>query len=210
MMPGVRKLQRFVRWLPMRLAYGRGPLLMSALRKRWILAKHPHADIRFGEHVFLGPGFNLHIAGPGAFHVGDRVEFRRNFRAEINGSGRIEIGDDCRFTYDVLVQCTTSITIEPRSIVAQSSLLVDGSHRFRDPDTPMLEQGYDYRPLRLGPDAAVMSKCTVLADVGEKAFVGANSVVAKAIPPYTLAIGTPARPVEYFGPPGGEPPELGQ
>jgi acetyltransferase-like isoleucine patch superfamily enzyme len=47
-----------------------------------------------------------------------------------------------------------------------------------------------------------------MADVGTRAFIGANSVVTKPIPPYTVAVGAPARPIEYFGPPGGEPAEL--
>jgi acetyltransferase-like isoleucine patch superfamily enzyme len=45
-----------------------------------------------------------------------------------------------------------------------------------------------------------------MADIGERSFVGANSVVSKPIPAYTLAVGIPARPIEYFGPAGQEPP----
>jgi acetyltransferase-like isoleucine patch superfamily enzyme len=29
--------------------------------------------------------------------------------------------------------------------------------------------------------------------------------VTKPIPPYTVAVGAPARPIDYFGPPGQEP-----
>ena len=73
--------------------------------------------------------------------------------------------------------------------------------RIRDPDTPMLDQGYEYRPLRIGEDATVMSKCTVFSDVGERAFVGANSVVSRPVPAHTLAVGSPARPIDNFAPP---------
>lgn len=206
----MRRIARGVRRLPMRVAYGRGPWIMSALRKRWVLLKHPHADISFGRHVYLGPRFSLHMPGPGTFRVGDRVEFRRDFRAEISGDGRILIGDDCRFTYDVVLQCSTTMEVRDRSVVAQGTLLVDGSHNFRDTDSPMLDQGYEYRPLEIGPDATLMSKCTVFANVGERAFVGANAVVSRPVSPYTLAVGAPARAIEYFGPPGGEPPEMRQ
>jgi len=47
-----------------------------------------------------------------------------------------------------------------------------------------------------------------MAECGTRAFVGASAVVTKPVPPYTVAVGAPARPIEYFGPPGGEPPEL--
>lgn len=181
---------------------------MSALRRHWVVLTHPHANVIFGKHVYLGPGFSLHIPGPGTFRVGDRVEFRRGFHAEISGDGSIVIGDDCRFTYNVVLQCSTSMVFEPRSIVAQASLVVDGNHKFRNSRAPMLEQGYVLRPVRIGPDAFVTSKCTVFASVGEKAVVGANSVVTRPVPAHTLAAGSPARAIEYFGPPGGEPEEL--
>ena len=47
-----------------------------------------------------------------------------------------------------------------------------------------------------------------MADIGKRAFIGAGAVVTRPIPAYTVAIGAPARPIEYFGPPGGEPEEL--
>ena len=44
--------------------------------------------------------------------------------------------------------------------------------------------------------------------LGKRAFIGANTVVTRAIPPYTVAAGVPARVIDYFGPPGSEPAEL--
>ncbi len=72
----------------------------------------------------------------------------------------------------------------------------------------MLEQGYDFNPLRIEDDAVITTKCTIMANVGKRAFIGANAVVTKPVPPYTVAVGAPARPIDYFGPPGEEPEEL--
>lgn len=69
----------------------------------------------------------------------------------------------------------------------------------------MLEQGYDFQHIRIDNDATVTTKCSIMSDIGTRAFVGANSVVTKPIPPYTVAVGAPARPIDYFGPPGLEP-----
>jgi acetyltransferase-like isoleucine patch superfamily enzyme len=193
-------LGRAYRAVPRRLGYVWGPRLMSAIRKRWVLIRHPHADIRFGKDVYLGPGFSLHMPDGGSFIVGDYVEFRRGFRAEVGPEGRIEIGPLSVFTYYVLVQCSTSIQIGARCMFGQSTIVVDGNHRFRDLTKPMLEQGYDFTPIRIEDDATITTKCTILADVGERAFIGANSVVSKAVPPFTVAVGAPAEPIEYFGP----------
>ena len=200
-----RSLLGRLRWLPQRIGYGYAPRVASWARKRWVLARHPHAHIRFGRGVYLGPGFSVFIPHGGSLVVGDRVEFRRDFRAEITGNGRVTIGDDATFTYSVLIQCTTTIDIGERCQFGQTSILLDGQHRFRDLTRPMLEQGYDFHPLRIEDDAVITSKCTIMHDVGRRAFVGANSVVTRPIPPYTVAVGAPARPVDYFGPPGEEP-----
>jgi acetyltransferase-like isoleucine patch superfamily enzyme len=195
------RLGGFLLWLPVRIGYGEGTMFMSWLRKRWIVIRHPQANIRFGRDVYVGPRFSLFIPNRGSFIVGDRVEFRRDFRAEVSEQGRVTIGNDSVFTYSVLLQCTTTIDIGERCQFGQCAILVDGQHRFRDITRPMLEQGYDFQPLRIEDDAVVTSKCTVMADIGQRAFVGANSVVSKPIPAYTVAVGSPARPIEYFGPP---------
>ncbi len=206
--PRGHRIPAWLRWLPVRIGYGRGPRLMSALRKTWVMARHPQADIRFGKRTYLGPGFSLFIPGEGSFIVGDGVEFRRDFRAEVSGCGRVTIGSGSVFTYSVLLQCTTTIDIGERCMFGQTTILLDGQHRFRDLTRPMLEQGYDFSPLRIEDDAVITTKCTIMADVGTRAFVGANAVVTRPVPAYTVAVGAPARPIDYFGPPGREPAEL--
>jgi acetyltransferase-like isoleucine patch superfamily enzyme len=182
---------------------------MSALRKRWVLLRHPHAEIHFGKYVYLGPGFSLHMPFGGTFIADDGVEFRRGFRAEVGPEGRVVIGPGSVFTYYVLVQCATTIEIGARCMFGQSTIVIDGNHRFRDLTKPMLSQGYDYQRIRIADDATVTTKCTIINDVGERAFIGANSVVTRPIPAFSLAVGSPARVIEYFGPPspdsgGGE------
>jgi acetyltransferase-like isoleucine patch superfamily enzyme len=179
--------------------------MMSALRKRWVLLRNPQADIRFEEPVYLGPGFSLHMPLGGTFIVGPGVEFRRKFRAEIGPNGRVTIGAQSYLTYDVIITCNTSIEIGERCGLGQSTYVADGNHRYRDLDVPFLEQGYDYRPIRIENDAQIHSKCTIVNSIGTRSIIGANSVVTRPVPPYCLAAGVPARVIDYFGPPGQEP-----
>jgi acetyltransferase-like isoleucine patch superfamily enzyme len=203
-------LRAWWHWMTFWLGYKSGPKLMSLVRQRWAILRHPRADIRFGRNVYLGPRFSLFIPEEGSFIVGDGVEFRRDFRAEVSGQGQVIVGAGSVFTYSVLVQCTTTISIGERCQFGQSTILLDGQHRFRGLDRPMLEQGYDFHPLRIEDDAVITTKCTIMADIGERAFIGANTVVTASIPPYTVAVGAPARVIEYFGPEGQEPSELVQ
>ena len=181
---------------------------MSALRKRWVLLRNPQADIRFEGPVHLGPGFKLHMPHGGTFIVGPGVEFRRGFTAEIGPEGRVVIGAGSYLTYDVIIACSTTVEIGERCGLAQNTFVADGNHRYRDLDRPFLGQGYDYRPIRIEDDVQIHSKCTIVNSIGKRSVIGANAVVSRPIPPYCLAAGVPARVLDYFGPPGEEPPEL--
>lgn len=179
---------------------------MSWLRKRWLLWRNPHATIEFRGPVYLGPGFSLHAPRGGSLIVGPGVEFRRGFRAELGTpEAVIRIGAMSVFTYDVIVQCSSRIEIGEHCMFGQATIVIDGNHRFRELDRPMLQQGYDLRPLTLADHVTVTTKCTIIADIGERAFIGANSVVSRPIPAFTLAAGAPAKVLEHFGPPGTEP-----
>ena len=175
------------------IGYHRGPRLMSSLRKLWVRLRNPHTEIRFGKSTLLGPRFNLYAPWGGTFIVGSGVSFGRNFRCELSPGSRVTIAEGATFADDVVIQCGTTIDFGERVTVGQCSLVVDGNHRFRDLDRPMLAQGYDFRPLRIDDDATVGSKCTVINDVGRRAVVEANSVVSQPVPADSVATGLPAR-----------------
>ena len=201
-----QRLARKRRRLINQIVYFRGPRLASALRKRWAKFKNPAATIEFGGGTYCGPGFSLHMPYGGTFITGENVEFRRKFRAEVGPKGRIEIGSGSYLTYDVIISCDTVISIGERCGLAQSTYVADGSHKYRDLDEEFLKQGYNYRPIRIEDDAQIHSKCTIVNSIGHRAVIGANAVVSREIPPYCLAAGVPARVIDYFGPPGQEPP----
>ena len=72
----------------------------------------------------------------------------------------------------------------------------------------MLQQGYALSPVTVSDHVTTTTKCTIIADIGERTFVGANSVVSRPLPAFCVAAGAPARVIDYFGPPGQEPEEL--
>lgn len=184
--------------LPWTLRYRAGEHMASELRRLSVVATHRHCRVEFRGPVRLGPGFALRIPDNGTLIIGAGVDLRRGFVCEISGDGRVVIGDGTIFTSHALIQCSTSIEIGRRCAFGQSVLLSDGNHRYGDPTKNLLDQGYSFRPLRIGDNAIVTAKTTVMADIGEGALVGAGSVVTKPIPPHCLALGAPARVVRSF------------
>lgn len=175
------------------IGYRGGPRVMSSLRKLWVRLRNPHAEICFGKSTHLGPRFSLYVPWGGAFVVGSGVTFGRRFRCELSPGARVTIDDGSVFGGDVVIQCGTTIDIGARVTVGDCGLIVDGNHRFRDLDRPMLSQGYDFRPLRIGDGATVGSKCTVINHIGRRALIEANSVVSRAVSDDSVAAGLPAR-----------------
>jgi acetyltransferase-like isoleucine patch superfamily enzyme len=188
------------RKIPWDLRYRFGAKLGSDLRRMSIALTHRHCRVEFQGPVRIGPGFALEIPDRGEFIVGPGVTFRRGFVCEISGTGRVVIGAATTFTSNALIQCSTSIEIGERNAFGQALQIADGSHKFRDPTIPPLEQGYNFRPIKIGDHIMVHSKVTVVADIGDYAVIGANSLVTKDVPPYCLAGGVPARIIEFFGP----------
>lgn len=190
--------------VPWRLRYYSVPRLSSKLRRIGLLATHLHADVHIDRSAYLGPGFDLRVIGQASVDIGERAEFRRNFLCEVSAGGRVTIGPRCVFTGMVLVQASTQIDFADDAVIGQGCMIADGSHRFRDPETPVLLQGYNYRPVSIGPGVIIHTNVVVTISIGERAVIAANSVVTRPVPAYCLAAGSPARVVEYFG--TGDPP----
>lgn len=189
-------------WLLRYRAAARGA---SEFRRLATLATHQHAEVRFGPRCWLGPRFALQIPGPGTFEVSAGVEFRRDFYCEIGGSGSVCIGAGSIFTGAAMIQVSTSLTVGERCVFGQSLMIADGNHRWDDPSRHLLDQGYDFRSIVVGDGAVILSKCTLLASVGERSVVAAHAVVTEDVPPFCLAGGVPARVLRYFGPPERRP-----
>lgn len=179
-----------------RLAYGSSAL--SPLRERALLWRHRHAEIVLEGPVRFGPGFAVQIPGPCRLVIGAGVEFRRDCFIEMEWHSELRIGANTTFTRGAMIQCTHRIEIGARCLFANGAHVVDSKHRFRDPSVPMIEQGLDYAPLRIGDDVWVAAKATVGADVGDRAVIAAHAVVNRPIAARTFAGGVPARAIERF------------
>lgn len=188
------------RRIPWYARYDLGRRVVSRGKLLLIQATHLHCRVEIQRPVNIGPGFRLDIWDKGTLIVGPGVDFRRGFTCEIGGNGTVVIGARTCFTSNALIQCSTTIEIGERCSFGQSVLIVDGQHRYDDPDRHWLDQGYDFTPITIGDGVGVSDKCTVQESIGERAMIASQSVVNRPIPPYSVAAGVPARVIRRFGP----------
>ena len=68
-------------------------------------------------------------------------------------------------------------------------------HSTEDLTQPMQQQGGEFVQITIGEDCWIGNGALVMANVGNKSIVGAGAVVTKEIPPYSIAVGNPAKVV---------------
>ena len=142
-------------------------------------------------------------------HIAENAKIGENTKIWINVQIRedVEIGADCIISKDayidhavkignkVKIQNSVSVyngvTIEDEVFVGPNVVFTNDYYpRAQNPD-------WEVTPTLIRRGASLGANCTVVCGhtVGEYAMVGAGSVVIKDVPPYTLVVGNPARPI---------------
>jgi maltose O-acetyltransferase len=114
----------------------------------------------------------------------------------LNGE-RIELGELVGFNYGCYVNGYGGLSIGDRTIVGPYTMSHTANHEM-DPERPFGEQGWTPRPVEIGADCWLGMAACVLpgARIGDGCIIGAGSVVADEISPYTVAVGNPARVIK--------------
>ena len=110
---------------------------------------------------------------------------------------RVRIGEDVSFNEFVLIDACDGgeITIGHHCLIGPFVLLRSADHEFRDPVTRINLQGHRGGRVVLEEDCWIGGHTTITRDVtiGKGSVIGANSVVTRDIPPFSVAAGNPAR-----------------
>ena len=147
--------------------------------------------------VFFGKGVELYARkGFGRMVVGRWVHIG-NGNAIRCHEGNLRIGDKCVFGKDNTVNCYLDIEFGEAALAADWVYICDFDHVFSDINVPIKDQGIVKSPVRIGRDVWIGEKATVLrgVHVGEGSVIASHCLVNKDIPPYSVAVGVPARVV---------------
>jgi acetyltransferase-like isoleucine patch superfamily enzyme len=71
------------------------------------------------------------------------------------------------------------------------------NHVYDNPDVPIREQGITAKGITIEDDVWIGAGAVILdgLTIGQGSVIGAGAVVTQDIPPYSLAVGAPAKPV---------------
>lgn len=160
------------------------------------------SNIRLGNGVYLDRGVYLH-ALPGGITIGDETFLMHhtmfhvfNFR-NLPQAG-ISVGQNCFFGEFNVIRGQGGVTIGNDVYTGPMVQIVAVNHVYTDPNRPIREQGITAKGIVIEDDVWLGANVTVVdgVTIGRGSIIGAGSVVTGNIPPYSIAVGTPAKPVK--------------
>jgi acetyltransferase-like isoleucine patch superfamily enzyme len=177
-------------WLQKWRWYEQNSLPWNRARIHWEFARR-EAFVRWPVH-----GNVLEALGEGRLEIGKQVLFEPGVWITAPDRARVRIGGGTFLNQGVMIAAVELVEIGEHCMLANGCLVTDGAHRFDDPDRPVPWQGFTTKgPTRLGANVWLGANVVVTSGVtiGERCVIGANSVVTRDIPAFSVAAGSPAK-----------------
>ena len=148
-------------------------------------------DVKLGKDVKLSKFINLY-----GCEVGDNTKIGAFVEVQKNAT----IGKNCKISSHTFV--CEGVTIEDDAFIGHSVTFINDSYPRATTGTGQMQSEADWKVERIivKKGASIGSGSTILANVviGEKAIVGAGSVVTKDVPANAIVAGNPAKVLRYI------------
>jgi acetyltransferase-like isoleucine patch superfamily enzyme len=144
-------------------------------REVMLNAAGPNSFIELGADTWLFYHCMLSTSG-GWIKVGSNCTV--NSFAVLYGHGGLEIGNGVRISAHVII--------------------VPMNHIYKNPEIPIWMQGETRKGIKIEDDVWVGAGAKILdgVKIGKGSVIGAGAVVVRDIPPYSVAVGIPARVIK--------------
>lgn len=112
----------------------------------------------------------------------------------------LEIGPGCSLGHFNHIAAVKKVVFGKNVLTANNVYISDNLHEFRDINLPIMHQPVRFKAeVNIGDGSWIgENACVIGANVGKNCVVGANSVVTRDIPDYSVAIGAPAQITKRF------------
>ncbi|MEH2066876.1 MAG: acyltransferase [Nostoc sp.] len=156
--------------------------------------------IEIGNGVYIFQGVRMDARGDknNRIRLGNRVAIERYTDIGCLSDTYIHIDEDTFIGPNVCIEGPGDIKIGKHCMIAAHSGIYANNHNFADPIEPMKYQGVTCKGIVIEDDCWLGHGVTVLdgVTIGRGCVIGAGAVVNKDIPPFSVAVGIPARVIK--------------
>jgi len=151
-------------------------------------------DLRGKNYISVGDGFTT--------GVGCRLE-----AYSTNGNKVLQIGKNVQINDYVHITAIQKVFIGDNVLMASKIYISDCSHgsysgdqNDSDPNSAPIKRALFSKSVIINDNVWLGEFVSVLPGVtiGKGTIVGANSVVSKSLPPFVIAVGSPAKPIKKY------------
>jgi acetyltransferase-like isoleucine patch superfamily enzyme len=115
-----------------------------------------------------------------------------------NGVGAVKIGQNTRIGMSNVI--IGPVTIGNNVILAQNIVISGLNHGYEDIHVPIHNQAVSMEPIFIEDDCWIGANAVVTSGVtiGKHCVIAAGAIVTKSIPPFSIAVGNPARIIKKY------------
>ena len=164
------------------------------------IIKHPRLTL--GKDVYVDP--TAFMIGRNNIAIGDYSivgEFSRFNVNKRDAEIRIRIGKNCLINRGTFFLTSNLIDVKDYFLGGENCRLLGANHDILHPTQPYVRgECDDDREIVIGTNVWFGANVTVLGHVhiGHGAIIGANSLVTHDVPPFAMAVGSPAKVIKRF------------
>jgi acetyltransferase-like isoleucine patch superfamily enzyme len=178
------------------------------IKRRWYDRNHRwRRRLRINRHMadagafirYPVEGEVLEALDSGRLVIGANTLLEPGCWLTLGPEARITIGQECFLNRGTMLAASSLIEIGDHVMFANGCFVGDAAHRHDDPNVPVTRQGFEPgRPVKIGSNVWFGVNCAVTGgvEIGDRAVIGANSVVTRDIPAGTVAAGAPAKVIK--------------
>jgi len=158
---------------------------------------------KIGKGVSIRPVLNSH--GEKNITLGDDISLGLFCWLGTNNSlkknPRLTIGNRVHIGAYAMIIAADEITIGNNVLMSERVTIVDHLHDYRDAQKAVIDQPiFSEGKIEIGDDCFVGVGAVIMGGVkiGKHAVIGANAVVTKDVPPFSVAVGSPAKVIKTY------------